>query len=77
MKGNKALVMTPFEEVEPVEAKNWEYAVDLPEVDLSEVKMADVKKSQFTPSLFEFSGACAGCARPLTSRSSPSSSATE
>mgnify|MGYP002800772492 FL=1 len=61
MKGNKALVMTPFEEVEPVEAKNWEYAVDLPEVDLSEVKMADVKKSQFTPSLFEFSGACAGC----------------
>ncbi len=61
MKGNKALVMTPFEELEHVEAKNWEYAVDLPEVDLSEVKMADVKKSQFTPSLFEFSGACAGC----------------
>ena len=61
MKGNKALVMTPFEELEAVEAKNWEYAVDLPEVDLSEVKMADVKKSQFTPSLFEFSGACAGC----------------
>ena len=61
MKGNKALVMTPFEELEAIEAKNWEYAVDLPEVDLSEVKMADVKKSQFTPSLFEFSGACAGC----------------
>ena len=61
MKGNKALVMTPFEELEATEAKNWEYAVDLPEVDLSEVKMADVKKSQFTPSLFEFSGACAGC----------------
>ena len=39
MKGNKALVMTPFEELEAVEAKNWEYAVDLPEVDLSEVKM--------------------------------------
>ena len=61
MKGNKALVMTPFAELEEVEAKNWEYAVDLPDVDLSEVKMADVKKSQFTPSLFEFSGACAGC----------------
>ncbi len=60
MKGNKALVMTPFAEVE-TEASNWNYAVDLPEVDLSEVKMADVKKSQFTPSLFEFSGACAGC----------------
>ncbi len=61
MKGNKALVMTPFAELEEVEAKNWNYAVDLPEVDLSQVKMADVKKSQFTPSLFEFSGACAGC----------------
>ncbi len=61
MKGNKALVMTPFAEVEEADAKNWEYAVDLPEVDLSAVKMADVKKSQFTPSLFEFSGACAGC----------------
>ncbi len=61
MKGNKALVMTPFAELEEVEAQNWNYAVDLPEADLSAVKMADVKKSQFTPSLFEFSGACAGC----------------
>ncbi len=61
MKGNKALVMVPFAELEEVEAKNWEYAVDLPEVDLSNAKMADVKRSQFTPSLFEFSGACAGC----------------
>ena len=61
MKGNKALVMTPFAELEAEEAKNWEYAVDLPEADLKDVKMADVKKSQFTPSLFEFSGACAGC----------------
>ncbi len=61
MRGNKALVMVPFAELEETEAKNWEYAVDLPEVDLSAVRMADVKKSQFTPSLFEFSGACAGC----------------
>ncbi len=61
MKGNKALVMVPFAELEEKEAKNWNYAVDLPEADLSNVKMADVKKSQFTPSLFEFSGACAGC----------------
>ncbi len=61
MKGNKALVMTPFAELEEVEAQNWNYAVELPEADLSAVKMADVKKSQFTPSLFEFSGACAGC----------------
>ncbi len=61
MKGNSALVMTPFAEMEAAEKENWEYSVELPDVDLSEVKMADVKKSQFTPSLFEFSGACAGC----------------
>ena len=61
MKGSKALEMVPFADLEEKEAKNWNYAVDLPEVDLKDVKMADVKKSQFTPSLFEFSGACAGC----------------
>ncbi len=61
MKGNKALVMTPFAEIEPIEKENWEYAVELPDADLSQVKMADVKKSQFTAPLFEFSGACAGC----------------
>ncbi len=61
MKGNKALVMAPFAELEKTEATNWEFAVDLPEADLSNVRMPDVKKSQFTPSLFEFSGACAGC----------------
>ena len=47
MKGNKALVMTPFAELEEVEAKNWEYAVELPEADLSAVKMAEVAVHPF------------------------------
>ncbi len=62
MKGNKALVMTPFAELEEVDSKNWEFAQKIEDVpaEVTE-KMADVKKSQFTHSLFEFSGACAGC----------------
>ncbi len=57
-----ALNMVPFANLEEVEAKNWEFAQTLPDVpkEVTE-KMAEVKKSQFTPSLFEFSGACAGC----------------
>ncbi len=62
MKGNKALVMTPFAEEEEVQAKNWEYAQTIEDVPAEvTAKMADVKRSQFTHSLFEFSGACAGC----------------
>ncbi len=57
-----ALNMVPFAELEEVEAKNWEFAQELPDVPKEvTAKMADVKKSQFTHSLFEFSGACAGC----------------
>ncbi len=57
-----ALNMVPFATLEEVEAKNWEFAQTLPDVPAEvTAKMAEVKKSQFTPSLFEFSGACAGC----------------
>ena len=56
-----ALNMVPFAEAE-AQAANWDYAQDLPDAPKDVVaKMADVKKSQFTHSLFEFSGACAGC----------------
>lgn len=60
-KADLALNMVPFASIEAVEASNWEFAQTLPTVDVKNFKMADVKKSQFTPSLFEFSGACAGC----------------
>ena len=56
----KALVMTPLEEVSGTEAPNWEYAMTLPKADV-ELNTATVKGSQFLQPLFEFSGACAGC----------------
>ena len=56
----KALVMTPLEEVASTEAENWEYAVQLPKAEV-ELNTATVKGSQFLQPLFEFSGACAGC----------------
>ena len=56
----KALVMQPLTELAPVEEKNWEYALSLPEVKL-DIKPNTVKNSQFLKPLFEFSGACAGC----------------
>ena len=43
------------------EDKNWEFAVDLPEVDTSKFSKSTVKGCQFATPLFEFSGACAGC----------------
>ena len=57
----KALVMTPLEEVlAKGESDNWNFADSL---DNSDVPIArdTVIGSQFNRSLFEFSGACAGC----------------
>ena len=57
---DKALVMTPFEEMAEAETANWEYADALPKTD-APIKNINVKTSQFSRPLFEFSGACAGC----------------
>ena len=57
----KALVMTPFEQVVESEQANYDYSETLPEVDTSSIKKTTVKGSQFSKPLFEFSGACAGC----------------
>ncbi|MEG0357211.1 MAG: pyruvate:ferredoxin (flavodoxin) oxidoreductase [Christensenellaceae bacterium] len=56
----KALVMKPFVEQEPVQAKNWEFAAALEEPKIA-LKKNTVPESQFQKPLFEFSGACAGC----------------
>ena len=61
MKGNKALVMKPFES-QLGEAENWEYSQKkVAYKDNLIDKYANVKNSQFAQPLFEFSGACAGC----------------
>ena len=60
-KGEKALVMKPFESQLP-QVENWDYCVKNVK---SKQKLVDiksnVKNSQFAQPLFEFSGACAGC----------------
>ncbi len=62
VKDGGAIKMIPLaESLEKGEDKNWEYAVDLPEVDTSKFKKDTVKGCQFATPLFEFSGACAGC----------------
>ncbi len=62
VKDGGAIKMIPLaESLEKGEDKNWEYAVELPEVDTSKFKKDTVKGCQFATPLFEFSGACAGC----------------
>ena len=56
----KALVMTPFAQIEKEEVVNYDFSETLPEVE-TPFKANTVKGSQFKKPLFEFSGACAGC----------------
>ncbi len=58
----KALVMKPIDEVSPVDAPNWDYAMDkvANKANLVDVS-ANIKNSQFAQPYLEFSGACAGC----------------
>ncbi len=58
---NKALVMEPLANaLANGESKNWEFADKLDESDVP-IARDSVIGSQFNRSLFEFSGACAGC----------------
>ncbi len=54
----KALVMTPYEQVD--ESANYQFSLNVKRVE-SPLKADSVKGSQFKQPLFEFSGACAGC----------------
>ncbi len=57
---HKAINMAPQAPLRDPERANWEFFLTLPEFDRSRLKQ-DVKDTQFLTSLFEFSGACAGC----------------
>lgn len=58
----KALVMTPLEDMLPVEEPRWEYLHHKVGYKSTVVdKTKTVKNLQFSQPLFEFSGACAGC----------------
>lgn len=57
----KSLVMKPLDD-QMVEADNWDWFMNKVTVkDQAVDKFSSLKNSQFTPTLFEFSGACAGC----------------
>ncbi len=56
----KALVLSPAEEVVAKEAGNWEFATTVSAKE-DIWNRASVKGSQFVQPLLEFSGACAGC----------------
>ena len=57
----KALVMTPTNELLNTQGKFWELAQSAPQQKVDTFKRNTVKGSQFTSPLFEFSYACAGC----------------
>ncbi|HLA40400.1 MAG TPA: 2-oxoacid:acceptor oxidoreductase family protein, partial [Candidatus Glassbacteria bacterium] len=59
--GRKAINMAPQAPLREQEAENWDYFLSIPNTDPSRYNLGTLKGSQLVPSLFEFSGACAGC----------------
>ncbi len=57
----KALVMSPKEELLSKQGGFWEFADSTPQLPVENFKRSTVKGSQFYPPLFEFSYACSGC----------------
>ena len=58
---HKAIDMAPKVEHLDAERGNFDFFLDIPPTDRREVKVASIKGSQMLESLFEASGACAGC----------------
>jgi len=58
---HKAINMVPQPPVRDQEAGNWDFFLSLPEVPREQLALHHVKDVQLLQSLFEFSGACAGC----------------
>ena len=58
---HRAIDMTPKELHLEEERAGFEFFLDLPDPTPAEVNIGSVKGSQFLPTRFEFSGACAGC----------------
>lgn len=57
---NKALVMQNGDKEIEAQRKNYEFASQI-EINTADYNKFNVKGSQFAPTLFQFSGACAGC----------------
>jgi len=59
--GRKAINMTRQEPLRVQERENYEFFLSIPTTDRKLFKPETVKGSQFLETLFEYSGACAGC----------------
>lgn len=57
----KAIYMAPQPPIREQEVANWEYFLSIPDSDPNLFNRFTTKGSQFLPTMFEFSGACAGC----------------
>ena len=57
----KAINMALQPPLREQEVKNWEYFLSIPDPDPALFKKFTIKGSQYLPTMFEFSGACAGC----------------
>ena len=58
---HRAINMVPQPEIRAREAGNWDFFLTLPEASRDQLSLSQVKDVQLLQSLFEFSGACAGC----------------
>jgi pyruvate-ferredoxin/flavodoxin oxidoreductase len=57
----KALMMEPQIPLREQEAENWDFFLSLPDTNPALMSRTSILGSQLLPTLFEFSGACAGC----------------
>jgi pyruvate-ferredoxin/flavodoxin oxidoreductase len=59
--GERALMMEPQIPLREQEAENWDFFLNLPDTDPGLMPRTTILGSQLLPTMFEFSGACAGC----------------
>jgi pyruvate-ferredoxin/flavodoxin oxidoreductase len=57
----KAINMAPQPPIRDQEVENWNYFLSIPDPDPAIYNRFTTKGSQYLPTMFEFSGACAGC----------------
>jgi pyruvate-ferredoxin/flavodoxin oxidoreductase len=57
----KAINMAPQSPLREAEVAKWDYFLTIPDPDPKLFNRFSTKGSQFLPTMFEFSGACAGC----------------
>ena len=59
--GHRAILMTDQMPLREPETANFDFFLSIPDTDIKLFNAATIKGSQLCPTLFEFSGACAGC----------------